>query len=809
MNPIHITGSQVANATPPNPRDALEIVNNTVYWAINTTSTSTIQAALYFTGGTAAAPAFAYINVRNNIFEVEPITGNLPSAFRLVRFTLLEQLDSLTSTNNNYRIGGSAPPAIFRTNTPANDYATVAAWQTATGKDANSVSIDPIFVAPSLLLPTNVALDNLGIPVSYVFNDVVGLTRSTTTPDMGAYEFSGRILSQINVNILADTLIGPSRSVTASITDSLSTIAPGTARLFYKKVQQSVWRLDTVPVITGSNYQFLIDYAALGGVQLMDTIEYYVAVRNALNNVATAPMGGSGLFLSNAVPPLTTYRYQILPVVNGNYRVGVSGPADFPTLSAAANFVTTGLVTGPVNFILIDTLYSTAEVFPITFGGINGSTRNNHVRVTLDTSRASARIVGTASPALLVLDGVTNFEINGASTTASRALTLQNLSVAANTAVIQLRSTQTAPLDSVLIRNTRIIGGSNTNTSGFGIYAGGLGISTTGTGDNANRIQILNNEVINAYIGIYMRGAIATRFSNCSISNNFIGHSNANLTVNLKGIDVQNLLNSEIRGNEIFNITGTASITRSGIELGGTGSSNVRTSRNLIYDVFTPALNGANGIFVISGDGFIIDNNVIRGIRSQNGSATSQITNAFGIRLGSGSGHKVWYNTVHLFGAYTNASTVGAASAALVISSTVVTNVEIKNNVFSNTMTSVATGTRAFNAIWLPTSYVATNLDINNNAYHVANTIDHAVGRVGTLTTSPLFDDVLAWKGFTSVGAATNDLLSVPPTGKSPAPFVSNVNLTIPATTITGIESGAVAIAALGTPNTDFNNVNR
>ncbi|MDP2228270.1 MAG: hypothetical protein Q8J78_12425, partial [Moraxellaceae bacterium] len=33
--------------------------------------------------------------------------------------------------------------------------------------------------------------------------------------------------------------------------------------------------------------------------------------------------------------------------------------------------------------------------------------------------------------------------------------------------------------------------------------------------------------------------------------------------------------------------------------------------------------------------------------------------------------------------------------------------------------------------------------------------------------------------------------------------------MTIPATTITGIESGAVAIAALGTPNTDFNNVNR
>jgi hypothetical protein len=121
INPIHITGSQVVNATPPNPRDALEIVNNTVFWELNTTSTSTIQAALYVSGGSATAPAFAFINVRNNHFEVNPIVGQLPATFRLVRFTLLEQLDSLNSSNNNFRIGGSAPPAMFRVNTPATD----------------------------------------------------------------------------------------------------------------------------------------------------------------------------------------------------------------------------------------------------------------------------------------------------------------------------------------------------------------------------------------------------------------------------------------------------------------------------------------------------------------------------------------------------------------------------------------------------------------------------------------------------------------------------------------------------------------
>jgi hypothetical protein len=404
---------------------------------------------------------------------------------------------------------------------------------------------------------------------------------------------------------------------------------------------------------------------------------------------------------------------------------------------------------------------------------------------------------------------VKNFEWNGLTPAGARALRVTNASVAANSSVFNLRSTLAAPIDSVTIQGIRIVGGSNTITSTFGIHAAGATVSTVTTGDGMYAVRLLNNEVSNAYYGIYVRGTIANPAVNTLIANNLIGTANAATTVNLKGIDVQNLSNSEIRGNEIRNITGTTSITRSGIELGGTGSVNVRTTRNLIYDVFTPAVNGANGIYVISGNGFIIDNNVIRGIRSQNGSAVSQLSNAFGIRLGSGSGHKVWYNTVHMYGNYADANTTGAASAALVISSTVVTGIEIKNNVFSNTMTSVATGTRAFNAIWLPTSYAPTNLDINNNAYHVANTVDHAVGRVGTLTTSPLYDDVLAWKGFTSGGAATNDNLSVPPTGKSPAPFVSDTVLTIPAATVTGIESGAVVIAALGTPNTDFNNTNR
>jgi hypothetical protein len=813
INPIHITGSFSASVlTPMNPRDAIEVINNTVIYNVSTTSTSTIQAAFYLTGGTVATPFWSRIVVQNNHFQVNPLTGNLPAAFRLFRLVDNSQLDSLQSSHNNFVLGGTAPPNMFRVNTPALDFANVTTWNAATGKDAFSLSLVPNFLSSTLLVPTNIALDNKGTPISYIFSDVAGMARNATTPDIGAYEFTGAQFAQISVTPLGDTLPVATRALFANIQDTASSITAGSARVFYKKTSQSTWLVDSLPTITGNNYAFTINHTALGGVAVFDTIQYYIAVLSASGTVTTAPLGGTGIHLGNAVAPLSVYSYLILTNISGTYRVGTSGPADFTNLTTAVNFINSGLFTGPSTFLLIDTLYGTGETFPLVINNRPGLSAINNLTIRPDSSRSNVLIQGTftGSNGLIVLNGVSHLHLNGSNSAAgtSRNLTIRSNSAADNSAVIVLRSRVAAPLRSTTISNVNVIGGSNTVVSTFGIVATNGVITTGSLADSLQNLTIQNVGISRAYYGILLRGATTGTNSGTLIENSQIGSTDTSQFVIFRGIDITNTFNLRIRNNQIFNLVSTTATTQAAIEIGTSPGAIIE--RNRVWGVKN--LNtggwGAYGISVLSGDSARILNNVVYDLRTVNYSNTSTSWNAFGIRLGGGANHRVHYNSVYLYGAYTNASSAGAAAAAFGIIGTGVTG-EVRNNIFAINASSTGTGIATFMALWLPASYNFANLTLNNNAYHVPTNAQSFVGKLGTTAASGNYVTVADWKAISSVGNANNDAGSVPPTGNSLPPFTSLTDLTIPATTLTAIESGGVVIAALGTPNTDFNGINR
>jgi trimeric autotransporter adhesin len=67
-------------------------------------------------------------------------------------------------------------------------YPTLIDWQSASTQDSNSLSVDPVFVSDTVSQPTNLAMNDAGIPIAGITTDVLGFTRNVP-PDMGAYEF--------------------------------------------------------------------------------------------------------------------------------------------------------------------------------------------------------------------------------------------------------------------------------------------------------------------------------------------------------------------------------------------------------------------------------------------------------------------------------------------------------------------------------------------------------------------------------------------------------------------------------------------
>ena len=150
------------------------ILFNAINLASNQT-TAGISSAMYVgvsVGGT--------LDVRNNIFSNRQTTG--------IRYGLFCQLTNTVFSNinyNNYYANGFVGflNGIQRVN--------IGNWQAATGQDGNSVATNPIFVsATDLHMQLISPMNDQGTPIAGITTDIDAETRSLTTPDIGADEFT-------------------------------------------------------------------------------------------------------------------------------------------------------------------------------------------------------------------------------------------------------------------------------------------------------------------------------------------------------------------------------------------------------------------------------------------------------------------------------------------------------------------------------------------------------------------------------------------------------------------------------------------
>ena len=533
---------------------------------------------------------------------------------------------------------------------------------------------------------------------------------------------------------------------------------------------------------------------------------------------------------------------------------GTTGPTTYPTLKAAFDAINAGTHQGAITVgIVSDTTEGTT---PAT---LNGSGAGSASYTSVLVRPVSDGISVSGNPAggfgVIQLNGASNVTIDGDNPDTpgtNRNLTVRNTATNTTTFTSVVRIAL-APLGATTanndtIKNLNVVGsatgrnvsgassgaGSENTTYGILANAGGstglttepaaiTSVTTTISGSaTAANLLIQNNSVSTAgrAIAVQGSGSATTVFPGLMIKDNLIGNPTAGAVdqVYASDIVVSGTADGVISGNTCYLegfIANVVSVANQAISAGVlSANTTVTIEKNKVARVHNNAPDTwpAIGINLGGGNNHVVQNNFVSDIRNSqvagNGGGGATF-GAYGIRAASGTGHKVYHNSVNLFGTIPGAISTDL-TAAFIIVTTGQTGMDVRNNIFSNQLTGgnpTATNTRHA-VIYLPSGATsAMNLTLNNNAYLQGPSVTGALSllaKVGlTQGTGQFFAadfDAGATtpapnlRSYTSTlsGAGTNDNASTAVV-ISP-PFTSDTDLHIPDGTISPLESGGAAV---------------
>lgn len=631
---------------------------------------------------------------------------------------------TFVSNNNDFIVNGSS---AFVGYYDGSARATLADWQTASSQDAASVSVDPQFLDPNsgFYFPNNAAMDNLGTPVG-ITTDIAGVTRSTTTPDIGAYEFAP--ISCVNPPLPGTVTTSQSPVCTGtSFTLGISGGSIG-AGLTYQ------WQLNTgsgwTDIAGATNTTLTTTQAVTTSYRFLVSCSGNTPVPSTPLEVITPP-GMVGNYTINPGSPSSATNFQSFAEANNALRCGVAG--------AVIIDVVTG--TGPYNEQLImDEIPGASAVNTVTFRG-NGNTIAFAAPSSAD--RAVIRLNGTDHVTiedLVVVAGTSSATYgwgihltNSADSNTIRNCTI-NIEVtsttAANSAGIVLSNSNTSPTttgdancDGNVIDNNTITGG----------YYGMTMVASSGSAFNSWN-KITRNKIRDYYIyGLYVNGS----FDALIDSNLFERPARATVSTHYGIYFTGVSASAKIYRNTIRNPFGAAT-----------------TSTSVFYGIYFTAVDA------LSGRENAVANNLIYNLTG-NGSV-------YGI-YNAGSDLALYYhNTIHLDGASSGTSDVIRGF----YQTTAAVDLQLRNNMFtiSRENANVAKHALYFNE-------AATTFTSDNNNFHFFTTTgDNHVGYIGasnyttlaawqaatgkdpnSVSNDPLYIDI-ATGNFEPSNAAINDL---------------------------------------------------
>jgi hypothetical protein len=219
----------------------------------------------------------------------------------------------------------------------SNDYASLAAWQAASGQDLNSLSVDPQFVSATDLHASRAALAGAGL--SGLVPDDIDEELRKSPPDLGADEFSVALVNDVGL---------------VSLELPTAPFAPGTYPLRLVLQNNGGQVLNSLSLAWTINGQVQPGYTWTGSLAAgqRDTL--------VLGNWSVQPLEGISLEVissnpngaADAFPADDTLRQQNLrPALSGTYTIGGS-QADFQDPSQAITWLNLAGILDTVGFAI-------------------------------------------------------------------------------------------------------------------------------------------------------------------------------------------------------------------------------------------------------------------------------------------------------------------------------------------------------------------------------------------------------------------------------------------------------------------------
>lgn len=747
--------------------------SNAVFYYHNTISLDDVTSgAVQPTYGYYTTSYTAGVEFKNNIISITRGGSGLK-----YHFYMADDRAAMYTVNHNNYFSTINNVTIKQGYYKGVEYTTIGEWRTATGFDANSVTMEPVFKDPSTgnFEPTSGALNDLGTPVS-VTTDINNVTRSTTKPDMGAYEFT---LPSCNTNFQAGeafSSVGNTSCVGKTVVLNLKNhdIGSGLTYTWESATNTGGTWLPISQALLAPPHTFTIGNSTL----------YYRA--------AVSCNGGT----PNYSTPVQVVIGGYFPA--GNYTIDKNQPTDpagtknFNSFNDAVLALSCGIA-GPVVFNVTPNTYT--EQIRITEIP-NTSAVNTITFQSQDGNAASAILSFAGTP-------TQNYTVQLDS---ARNVIFKNMTVAAtdqtNGRVFDIMNTASddSIVNCVINAPVPLVTGYNTLTT-VGVYAA--------TSLKGNGLVIKGNTFNNGSKGIYMVGYSTTWFTN---HNTIEGNTFNN--VYHQAVYAQNTANIKINGNIIpmntpyfttgFN-QGVMAIylnnCDSAMEVIG---NNITLSNNTgyMYGMFTTANNGTE-----DSRGKVMNNRIVatqgltsmvKGISNTNATYADFINNEIIVSSSvAGTSNSVYATPLYTQSAkytnYYNNSLLNTSPQPGVYNVGLwIDHQSGSTGAFSNFYNNIIANKGTGPAVFL--NYTATHIKLDYNMYYTNNTVLVKQGPTGG-TFNVDYNNIGIWRQ--AYGSDVNSIVYNPA-------FTSNTNLQPDAA-----NEGSWAMQGRGTQiegnNTDIN----